>query len=184
MNGAGPTAVGHEEVYFALPDDGIRRELIGGELLPIPSPRARHQRMVVRLVVALDLHLRAHGGGQVFVARFDVVLSDHDVAQPDVLVVADADAHVLTEANIQGPPSLVVEVASDPVRDRRRKRDLYGRSGVREYWIVDPDMDRVEVYRPGNEGFSKPVILEPGDLLTTELLPGLSIDLAELLAEG
>lgn len=124
-----PRQLATKEVYFALPDDGVRRELIDGEILVTPSPRARHQRMVVRLVVTLDLHLRTHGGGQVFVTPFDVILSDHDVVQPDVLVVADGDAHILTEANIQGPPTLVVEVASDPVRDRRRKRDLYGRTG-------------------------------------------------------
>jgi Uma2 family endonuclease len=74
----------------------------------------------------------------------------------------------------------VIEVVSDPALDKRIKRDLYARFGVPEYWVVDPALDQVDVYRYAEAGYGKPEILEPGDTLTTALIPGLAIDLAEL----
>lgn len=165
----------------SFPDDGLRRELLEGELLVSPSPKVRHQEVVGRLYVVLANHLARRGGGRVYVAPLDVVLSDRTVLEPDVLFVSEEQLGILTEANVQGPPALVVEVLSDPRVDRVRKRDLYARYGVPEYWVVDPDADRVEVYRLAGERYAKPEILEPGETLTTAALPDLRIDVAELL---
>ncbi|MBI4730503.1 MAG: Uma2 family endonuclease [Acidobacteria bacterium] len=169
------------EDYVLFPDDGGRRQLIDGEVYVVPAPSTHHQRIVLRLASALDAHVRAHGEGEIFVAPTDVVLSDTDVVQPDVLFVADDRAGLVTEANIQGAPTLVAEVLSDPALDKRVKRGLYARFGVAEYWILDADADRIEVYRLGPSGYAEPEILEPGDVLTTPLIPGLALDLAELL---
>ena len=169
--------------YVDFPDDGVRRELIGGQVHVTPSPRVRHQRLVRRILVALDAYLQGHGGGEVFVAPLDVVLSEYDVVQPDVLVVLDAGGAALTKANLKGPPALAVEVMSDPGRDRRLKRNLYGRTGVEEYWLVDPDGDWLEVYRLEGAGYGTPVILGTEDTLTTPLLPGLSVNLADLFRD-
>ncbi len=165
----------------AFPDDNVRRELIHGDLLVSPSPNTRHQIISHRLTLALGHHVAQHGGGIVFTAPYDVVLSDRDVVEPDLIFVADPQSDIVTEANIQGVPALLVEIVSDPRVDRVRKRDLYARYGVPEYWIVDPDADRVEVYRHDQEGYGKPEILEPGETLETPLLPGLRVNLADLL---
>lgn len=140
---------------WALPDDGVRRELIDGQVYVTPSPAWRHQELVLRLAVALKLHSEAHGGGAVSIAPFDVILSGHDVVQPDVLFVADDDQTALTAANLQGPPTIVAEVVSDPARDRRIKLGLYAAHRVKEYWVVDPEADQVEVHRLGPEGYGK-----------------------------
>ncbi|MGI9034013.1 MAG: Uma2 family endonuclease [Acidimicrobiales bacterium] len=168
--------------YAALPDDGHRYQVIEGELVMSPSANTRHQRIVGRVFMFIVDHLRGHGGGQVFVAPYDVVMADTVVVQPDVLFVADADAHKITDANLQGAPTLAIEVLSDSRLDRVRKRRIYAAHGVPEYWIVDPEADRVEVYRLVEGEYPSPTILEPGAVLTTDLLAGLEIDVAALLA--
>lgn len=165
-----------------FPDDGLRREIIDGELIVSPAPRLRHQRVLARLFLAFGNHIAAAGGGEAFFAPADVVFSDINVTEPDLLFVADDQLQILTEMNIQGSPALVVEVLSDPRMDRVRKRDLYARFAVPEYWVVDPDADRVEIYRLTGDSYAKPEILEPEETLTYERLPGLRIDLAALFA--
>lgn len=165
-----------------FPDDGLRREIIAGELIVSPSPRTRHQRISARLVSVFYNHIAASGGGELFFAPFDVVLSDIDVVEPDILFVAEDQREILTDANVQGAPALVIEVLSDPRIDRVRKRDLYARFGVPEYWVVDPEADRVEVYRPAGDAYAKPEIFEPGETLTFGGLPGLEIDLNQIFA--
>ncbi len=167
----------------SYPDDGLRREIIDGELIVTPAPRLRHQEVLARLHLIFGNHVAASGGGKVFFAPVDVVLSDSNVVEPDLLFIADEQTDLMTEANVQGAPALVVEVLSQPRIDRVRKRDLYARFGAAQYWIVDPDADRVEVYRlGGDERYPKPEIFEPGETLTYERLPGLRVDLAQLFA--
>jgi Uma2 family endonuclease len=166
----------------SFPDDGLRRELIGGQLFVTPSPITRHQQIVMRLASAFHVHLSNHGGGEAFLAPLDVVLSDHDVVEPDVFFVAAAQSEIVGERNVSGVPALLIEVLSEARSDRVVKRDLYERFGVPEYWIVDGDADRVEVYRNDGGRYAKPEIFEPGDTLTLESLPGFALDLATLLA--
>ena len=166
-----------------FPDDGLRREIIDGELIVSPAPRIRHQKVLARLHLIFGNHLAVSGGGEVFFAPVDVVLSDSNVVEPDLLFVADDQSDLMTEANVQGAPALVVEVRSQPRIDRVRKRDLYARFGAAQYWIVDPDADRVEVYRlAGDDRYPKPEIFEPGETLTYDRLPGLQVDLTQLFA--
>lgn len=166
----------------SFPDDGLRRELIDGELIVSPSPRLRHQEVLARLYLLFGNHVAASGGGKVYFAPLDVLFSDTNVVEPDLLFVADDRLEILTEMNVQGSPTLVVEVLSNPRIDRVRKRDLYARFGVAEYWVVDPDADRVEVHRLHGDAYAKPEILEPGETLTYNRLPGLQIDLRKLFA--
>lgn len=113
---------------------------------------------------------------------FDVLLSERDVVVPDLIVIRDDQQEILTEDNVKGVPALLVEIVSPSTArlDRMRKRDLYARYAVPEYWIVDPDADRVEVYRLREGAYGKPEILEPGDELPYGPLPGLQITVADL----
>ena len=168
----------------SFPDDGLRREIIDGELIVSPSPRIRHQAVLGRLHLIFGNYVEAKGGGLVLFAPMDVVFSDRNVVEPDLLFVAEDHSDVITEMNIQGSPTLVVEVLSNARLDRVRKRELYSRFSVPQYWIVDPDADRVEVYLPGPDGYGKPEILEVGDVLSYDRLPGLQVDLAKLFRRG
>ena len=168
--------------YAALPEDGRRFELIDGELFEMAAPSTRHQDIVLRLGFAFLDHVRRTGVGRIYVAPCDVVLSDTVTVQPDVVYLSDADLHRITAPNIQGPPTLVMEVLSVPRHDLVRKRELYARFGVPEYWVVHPDADRVEVYHLAGAAYIKPVVLEAGEQLATELVPDLTLDVGELLA--
>lgn len=176
--------------FVLFPDDGKRHEIIDGEHVVTPSPNVRHQRLVRRLLVEIELYLKTNPrAGEVFSAPLDVVLSHFDVVEPDLLFVAGDQTDILTEKNIQGAPALVVEVLSKGTRkrDAQIKRRLFERTGVREYWLVDPELDTVRVFRPSLEGkLARLVELtsEDGDVLTTPLLPGWQIDLRELFRNG
>jgi Uma2 family endonuclease len=172
------------EDYLDFPDDGKRYEIVDGEMFVTPAPNIRHQDIVGWLFVRLYEHVQRHGGGRVFVAPVDAVLSPTNVVQPDIVFVADADKDRLTPANLQGPPTLALEVLSDARHDRVRKRRLYAQYGVAEYWIVDPDGERVEVHRLEGQRYPTPTLLEAGTQLTTPLLPGFSVEVAALLAAG
>jgi Uma2 family endonuclease len=166
-----------------LPDDGLRREIINGELFVSASPYLRHQRILGRLHLIFGNHLAEHGGGVVYLAPADVIFSDINVVEPDLVFIADTQLDIQTAANIQGVPALVVEVLSKARYDRVQKRALYSSFGVPECWIVDPESDRVEVYRHDGSGFGRPAILEGADELTYERLPGLTIRVEDLFVD-
>jgi Uma2 family endonuclease len=151
-----------------------------------PSPRLRHQDLVGRLYFAITAYLMQHpGAGRVFLSPLDVVLSYHDVVEADLLFIAGDQAGIMTEKNIQGAPALVVEVMSKSTRkrDAQIKRRHFEQVGVREYWLVDPELDTVQVFRPTAEGRLvrvEELSAEDGGTLTTPLLPGCGIDVRTL----
>lgn len=171
------------EDYLLLPEDGKRHEIIEGEHSVSPAPNRKHQRVVTRLASDLDRWARDQRFGEVYVAPFDVVFSELDIVQPDVLFFSRTNLGVLTEANAQGAPDLVVEVLSESTRKRDLtiKRKLYARYGVREYWVVDPELETVTVFRGAGElGKVAELAAEGGDQLESPLLPGLALPLTEL----
>ena len=178
---ASPVKFTYED-YLLLPEDGNRHELLNGEHVMTPSPNTRHQRISRTLLTALSNFLSEHPLGEVFDAPYDVVMSDFDVCEPDLVVVAKDQASIITDANIQGAPALVVEILSEGTRkrDEKIKRGLYERYGVREYWIVDPELELVKVYRlqDNRYGMAQELTLDAKDSLTTPLLPGFSLPLA------
>ena len=172
--------------FLLFPDDGKRHEIIDGVHYVTPSPRLRHQDLVGRLHGALFVHLLEHPeAGRVFLAPLDVVLSHYDVVEPDLLFIAGDQAGIMTEKNIQGAPALVVEVMSKSTRkrDAQIKRRLFEQVGVREYWLVDPELDTVQVFRPTAEGRLvrvEELTAEDGGTLATPLLPECGIDVRTL----
>lgn len=169
------------EDFILFPNDGKRHELIDGEHYVTPSPNTRHQAIVGNLHWLLRRFLEEHPMGKVFLAPFDVLFSDLDVVEPDLLFIASDRVDILTEANVQGAPDLVVEVISPSSRktDEVTKRKLYDRHAVKEYWVVDPELEAVKVYRRKDAGFERVAELtrETRDELSTPLLPGLSLPL-------
>jgi Uma2 family endonuclease len=131
----------------ATPNDGKRYELIRGELFVNPAPNPIHQRISRQLLRQLADYFHDRKLGEVFYAPIDVILTPHDVFEPDLLVVADA-AHI-TGRGIEKPPLLAVEILSPSTRtvDRGLKFERYAELGIRHYWIVDPDRKHVECFR-------------------------------------
>ena len=127
--------------YFDLDaPDGERYELINGVLIMVGSPNFAHQTVVGALGTRMYAFSEGNDLGDVVFSPFDVVLSDTDVVQPDLLFVSNEREEIITPANVQGAPDLVVEILSPSSsrRDWREKLALYAKYGVKEYWIIDP----------------------------------------------
>ena len=142
------------EDVLRMPDDGNRYEFIGGRLYMTPAPVTRHQRVVMRLCSALSRILVDSGRGESFCAPLLVEFpGTGDRVQPDLLFISNERRAIIGEKQVTGAPDLVVEILSPSTahRDRGVKLDLYARHGVRQYWIVDPDEDSVDVWRFGDE---------------------------------
>jgi Uma2 family endonuclease len=186
-----PASPGQKLTYddFVLfPDDGKRHELIDGEHYVTPSANVGHQRVLGHLHVSIATWLESHPIGQVFLSPLDVVFTQFDVVEPDLLYCShERAAQILTRQNVQGVPELVVEIASPGTRrrDETVKRHLYERAGVSEYWIVDPEVEVVRVYRREGDAFGRAIEFsrERGDALTTSLLPDLEMPLARIFRE-
>jgi Uma2 family endonuclease len=174
------------EDYVRIPDDGKRHEIIDGEHYVTPAPNTRHQAVIINLarLVAPVVHDRRLG--QLFVSPVDVVLSPTSIVQPDLVFVSTARASIITRPNIQGAPDLAIEVLSKGTRrtDEHVKRKLYEQFGVQEYWVVDPDLQTVKVYRLTASGYANAAELSghANARLTTPLLPGLDLPLSEVFS--
>jgi Uma2 family endonuclease len=171
------------EDYLYLPEDGKRHELIDGEHYVTPAPTTKHQAISFNLSVLLGSFLRDSKTGRLFAAPFDVVLSDTDVVQPDLVYISTKRSAILTEANLQGAPDLAIEILSPGTRrtDLVTKRHLYEKFGVQEYWVVDPEIETVQVHRLRDGRYERHE-LAAGEALTSALFPGLSLPLAEIFA--
>jgi Uma2 family endonuclease len=166
----------------AMPEDMVIRHLIDGELFEVTPPTIRHQLVIGRLHVALFCYAERRGG-VVLVAPTGVRLSDRDLPEPDVVFVAAEHADRVGERYVEGPPDLVVEVSSPSTRrlDLVRKRRQYERFGIREFWFVDLDADRVEVYRLGDGRYGQPELVGAGGTVTASAVDGLTVAVAAIL---
>ena len=170
--------------YRDLPETGPRCQLLEGELVMSPAPSTRHQKVVARILSALFVFVESRRLGTVLASPIDVILSDHDVPQPDVIFVSNDRAARVVREGVRGAPDLCVEVLSESTAkmDRGPKKLLYTRHGVIEYWIVDPDAGTLEVYRLQANAEKPEMTLGTSDTLTTVLLPAFSLPLRDVFA--
>jgi Uma2 family endonuclease len=166
------------EDYLAIPDDGRRHEIIDGEHFVSPSPNFKHQNAVAELIAQMRTYVKARDLGWVIGSPCDV-LSEHTILQPDVLFISKARGAIISNT-IKGALDLVVEVlSSNREYDERVKFQEYERSGVLEYWIVDPEAESAKVFRRAGNNFAAVPVT---DVLTTPLLPGFTLRVADLFA--
>ena len=167
--------------YAKTPEDE-RWELIDGYLFKVDTPNTAHQMMLSDLGFHLWTFVKAGDLGRALARPTDVVLSDCDTVQPDLVFVSKARAHIITHANIQGAPDLVVEILSPSTarRDWRDKFDLYERHGVPEYWMADPAARVIWVFVLREGAFEEAGRYGVGDTLVSPTLAGFALDLSEV----
>ena len=185
---AGPGVKLTYEDYVLFPEDGKRHELIDGEHYVTPAPIRKHQAVVGNLHGLIWSYLQQRPIGRVFTAPFDVIFSEFDVVEPDLLYISrERSQEIETSPWVKGAPDLVVEIGSPSTRKRDEtiKRRLYERFGVVEYWVVDPEIDAVKVFRSTNDRYARvaELLLENDDVLTTPLLPDLELRLAKIFED-
>ena len=163
-----------------------RYELLDGRLVPVPARNTAHQTVSIRLMTKMYFFVKENGLGRIFPAPFDVLFTDFDVVQPDLLLICGNREHIITPDNVQGAPDLIVEVLSPSTSSRmdwRDKRELYALHGVREYWIVDPTHRIVSVLQLRDGVLEITQTCTEGDAVKSTVLEGFSVSLAELFAE-
>ena len=158
----------------SMPEDGRRYEIYDGEVFVVPAPIPFHQVVVLNLEDRLREWTRQHGG-IVLVSPIDIVISEYDVVQPDLVFFAPARAHLVKlDAPIRAIPDLVVEVLSPSTAstDRGKKLQLFARSGLPEYWLVDPALRSVEINVLRSGVFALDGRHATGERITSSAAPG------------
>ena len=168
------------EDYLLFPDDGQRHELIDGVHYVSPAPALYHQLVSGRLHGELYQLVAKAKLGNVYSAPTDVELGRHDIVQPDLVIVSAARKEILTDSRVLGAPDLVVEVLSPSTgaRDRAQKLRAYERTGVAEYWIVDPKLRVIDQY--GLEQRKYAHLGRFDATITSKSFPTVTLDLHEI----
>jgi Uma2 family endonuclease len=185
---AGVKAV-HSRVSYAdlerWPEDGRRYELYDGEVYVVPSPLLLHQIVAARLYLVLSDYVKTHGGIVVF-APLDIVLTEYDVVQPDLLLFTAKRKHLLNAVQVtRVAPDLAIEILSPSTapNDRGRKKRLLAKHGVREYWLVDPKAPSIETYRLTKGQLSLAHTATGDQAVRSTLLKKLSLRPSDLVAD-
>lgn len=170
--------------YCLLPEDK-QYDLIDGELYMAPAPSSRHQAVLRNLEFLIWTFVKENDLGEVFFAPLDVILSEEDVLQPDLLFVARERRGIISERGCEGPPDLVVEILSPATerRDRELKRKVYAKFGVPEYWLVDPEAQSIEVMVLEAEDFSPSDIYLGEGLVVSRVIPQLSLAVSQVFPQ-
>ena len=172
---ASTTKLGWQE-YRALPDDGLRREILDGEVVVTPSAGSPHQGTQIALAFELFRSIQRPRHGRVF-TDLDCQLGPHDIVRPDVLVVLPEHAHRILKAKVHGTPGLAVEILSPSTarRDRTRKLRRYEAAGTPELWLVDGAARTVLQFVHDGTTFRTPVVRRRS--VRPAVLPGVVIPL-------
>ncbi|MEO8347353.1 MAG: Uma2 family endonuclease [Acidobacteriota bacterium] len=170
--------------FQTLPRDGGKRfELIEGEVFMTPSPNTRHQRAVAKLLRRLADFTEEHDLGEVFIAPYDIVFSKWTALEPDLLFIRKERSGIVTEANVQGAPDLVIEILSpsNKAHDRKRKLREYEKAGVAEAWYLDPEERTGEILNLGADGlYAVTAVLSGNGSITSRAVPGFSMTLDQI----
>lgn len=167
-------------------DDQSWYELINGEIVKKQSPTLRHQRISANIEFALRTYANQTRSGEMLHAPLDVVLDDNNAYHPDVIFIKKERAFILDnpEEIVIGAPDLVVEILSKStaIYDKGIKKDVYEQYGVREYWLVDPRTNTIELYAYVGQRYQLMALLEETEVLKSYALEGFEMNLAEVFA--
>jgi Uma2 family endonuclease len=167
--------------YYKILPEGAPYQLIEGELVMTPAPNPRHQIILGNIVEKIRHFVK--GKGIAIFSPVDVYLDDENAFQPDLIFISNERMEIIKKDGIYGAPELVIEILSPSTAryDLKEKFRVYERSGVREYWIIDPDMNSVEMYTNKEARFSLAAKVEEKGEIESVLLKGFVLTLDEIL---
>jgi Uma2 family endonuclease len=171
--------------YQFLPETGPRYQLINGDLFMAPAPNRHHQRISRNLQFILTEYLKQNPTGELYNAPFDVILSDVDVFQPDLVFLTNEHLDRFIDEGLEGTPDFVVEILSPRTAelDRHTKPTQYAKFGVQELWIIEPETRRVLVYHLQKRAEHPVSVYEDDEFIECVFFPGLKISTAKIFAE-
>jgi len=164
--------------YEKLPETGPRYQLIDGELHLSPAPDRYHQVISRNLQYIIMRYLEDHPFGELYNAPFDVHLSEHDVFQPDLCFISEARADILVKKGMLGSPDWAAEILSPSTAslDKRDKRLRYAKFGVKELWLIDPELCRIHVYDLSANPNKPTITYDEGETFSCLHFPGLNFE--------
>ncbi len=167
--------------YEKLPE-GSPYQLIGGDLVMTPSPIPYHQILIGKIFLKLSKYVEDKKVGMVLLAPLDVYFSETDTYQPDIMFISRERLNIVGEKKIEGPPDLIIEILSPQTAyyDLRTKKDTYEKSGVKEYWIVDPIQKIIEIFGNKKGKFESVSTAKSEGVVKSDLLNGLSVTVKEI----
>ena len=163
---------------------GVRYQLIEGELIQMAGPNDPHQVFIGDLFIEATIQVRSLGIGETRISPYDAAIDEHNTFQPDMLFVSNERRHIFDGHGVTGAPDLVVEVLSESTRQRdlNVKLPVYARNGVREMLAVDVNAETVAKYVGDGQSMTLERVYGPDDVLTSDVMPGVAIDLAPIFA--
>ena len=163
---------------------GRRYQLIEGELIEMAGPNDPHQVFIGQLYIQATLQTDQLGIGETRISPYDVAIDEHNTFQPDMLFVSNERRHIFDGHGVTGAPDLVVEALSESTRQRdlNVKLPVYARSGVREMLAVDLPAETVSKYVGDGQSMTLERVYGPGDVLTSDVMPGVAIELGPIFA--
>lgn len=169
--------------YYKLLPEGAPYQLIEGELIMTPAPNPRHQIISANLFKKLFHFIDGLRLGIVLYSPIDVYLDDENALQPDMIFISNEKKEIIKNDGIYGAPDMVIEILSPATAhyDLRGKFRVYERSGVKEYWIVDPEIKSIEVYVGENGRFSLTGKAEAEGRIESSVLKGLRLAVNDVL---
>jgi len=170
--------------YLNLPDDGKRYELINGELVMTPAPNTIHQNIIVKMIYEIERFLQQQKIGKLFCAPTDVKFNDTNILQPDIVFISKERSGVITENIINGAPDLIIEILSPGTAyyDLIEKKEIYEQYGVKEYWIVDPKKNRVDIYQNIDQRFELNQRLDVEGIAKSLVIEGFEVSLTDIFS--
>jgi Uma2 family endonuclease len=167
--------------YDLLPE-GAPYQLIGGKLIMTPAPVPNHQKISRNLEFIILKWLKQNDFGEIYDSPIDVELNETTIVQPDLLIIKKERLDIIKEKRIVGAPDVVIEILSseNAYYDLRKKFKIYENAGIPEYWIVDPEIKSIEIYKNENGRYKLIKEVEKEGAIESEVLNGLSVDLTEV----
>ena len=170
--------------YLEIPDgDASIYELINGIIMRRSSPHSEHQIAQSNIFLSIGSFIRDNSLGRLLAAPLDVVFSDTDSAQPDLLFIKkDREKIIERGGPVWGSPDLIIEVISKGTaqHDRKTKKKLYEKFGVKEYWIVDPKSEYVEIYVWEKGVYNLVTVAEDNDEFQSTVLEGFKMNVKDI----
>jgi Uma2 family endonuclease len=158
-------------------------EILNGDLFVVPSPTILHQEISKKLTLVIERYIQEKHVGKLLYAPVDVVLSEEEVVIPDLIVILRNNYQIIGEKNIRGTPDLVIEIlSSSRTQDLERKREIYERNGVKEYWIVDPLDKTILVLLLEKKKFLKPLTYSTNSTIQSKVLEGIDLSVNDIVS--
>jgi len=177
-----PKLLTYEDYVKLTPPDSGNYELLNGQIYFLASPKPSHQRISIRLSYFLAACVIANNLGEIFPAPMDVIFTEHDTFQPDLLFISKERLSIIGENKIEGSPDLLIEILS-PSNDNSEisyKKHIYESTGVKEYWLINVEKQTLTLYKQLENELRWQQNIQKNEVLKSEIIQGFELELSNI----